>query len=95
MLNPLNRAAYEGCRLTRDPEAAVRATFGDDNCDVNRFIAGSTAQSWLVGTSPVDVAARWRGDWEVGCSRTSCSPRACTGCEGVIVVPPVVVIELN
>ena len=59
-LNPLNRAAYEGCRLTRDPEAAVRATFGDDNCDVNRFIAGSTKQSWLVGTSPVDVAARWR-----------------------------------
>ncbi len=59
-LNPLNRAAYEGCRLTRDPEAAVRAAFGDDNCDVNRFIAGSTAQSWLVGTSPVDVAARWR-----------------------------------
>jgi SAM-dependent methyltransferase len=60
VLSPLNRVAYEGCRLTRDPEAAVKAEFGVENCEVNRFVAGSTAQSWLVGASPVDVAARWK-----------------------------------
>ena len=60
VLSPLNRVAYEGCRLTRDPEAAVMAEFGVENCEVNRFVAGSTAQSWLVGASPVDVAARWK-----------------------------------
>jgi hypothetical protein len=60
VLSPLNRVAYEGCRLTRDPEAAVIAEFGLENCEVNRFVAGSTAQSWLVGASPVDVAARWK-----------------------------------
>ena len=35
-------------------------SYRDDNCDVNRFIAGSTKAELAGRTSPVDVAARWR-----------------------------------
>jgi SAM-dependent methyltransferase len=48
MFDPLNRAAYEGCSLTRDPERAIRDAFGDENVDARRFVAGAADGTWLV-----------------------------------------------
>ena len=47
--DPLNGLAYEGCRLTRDPESAARDVFGSEPVSTSRFVAGAAANSWLVG----------------------------------------------
>ena len=46
----LNRAAYEGCRLTRDPvEHILGAGFAE--VEYERFVAGAAAASWLTAPS--------------------------------------------
>lgn len=49
LFDPLNRLAYEGCCLTRDPELAIASAFGQESVKTNRFVAGSVKNSWLVG----------------------------------------------
>ena len=85
-LNPLNRAAYEGCRLMRDPEAMVRATLGDDNCDINGLPRGAPRRAGRDEPGGRGGAVEGNRGWV---AVTSCSPRA-YGVEGVIADPPVV-----
>ena len=56
LFDPLNRAAYEGCHLTRDPTEAVVAA-GFSEVTHRHFIAGAAADSWL-STPWGDVPAR-------------------------------------
>ena len=47
LFDPLNRAAYEGCSLLRDPEDALRGA-GFAAVETRRFVAGAADGSWLV-----------------------------------------------
>jgi SAM-dependent methyltransferase len=47
VFDPLNRAAYEGCSLLRDPEDALRGA-GFAELEIRRFVAGAADGSWLV-----------------------------------------------
>lgn len=59
VFDPLNRAAYEGCRLTRDPmEHILGAGFAE--VEYKRFIAGAAADSWLTAPSAGEALRRAR-----------------------------------
>eukprot|EP00740_Mantoniella_antarctica_P003209 CAMPEP_0181365448 /NCGR_PEP_ID=MMETSP1106-20121128/10072_1 /TAXON_ID=81844 /ORGANISM="Mantoniella antarctica, Strain SL-175" /LENGTH=328 /DNA_ID=CAMNT_0023480523 /DNA_START=204 /DNA_END=1190 /DNA_ORIENTATION=- len=62
LFDPLNRAAYEGCHLTRDPLAAIeRAGFA--SVESRRFVAGAAEGSWLTAPTMGEAFARaTRGD---------------------------------
>ena len=59
VFDPLNRAAYEGCRLTRDPmEHILGAGFAE--VEYKRFVAGAAADSWLTAPSAGEAWRRAR-----------------------------------
>ena len=59
-LEPLNRIAYEGCRLTRDPVADIEAAGFGGGVRAERFLAGSGAieTSWLMQPDAGEAARR-------------------------------------
>ena len=59
-LEPLNRIAYEGCRLTRDPVADIEAAGFGGGGRAERFLAGSGAieTSWLMQPDAGEAARR-------------------------------------
>ena len=59
VFDPLNSAAYEGCRLTRDPmEHILGAGFAE--VEYKRFVAGAAADSWLTAPSAGEALRRAR-----------------------------------